>query len=130
MKRIPEDPPSGVRLRDDAAVIRATQAAAVGLEIGGRRAQTRDMSERMTRLAGDIRALADGLGTSSVRRPSTSERLRWEWLASTSTVLDGAPERRIADEAVRTLEAALEDADEDLASKLRRAVAQCRALVA
>jgi hypothetical protein len=129
MKRIPDDPPSGVRLRDDAAFIRATQAAAVGLEIGGRRAQTRDMSERMTRLACDIRALAEGLGT-SVRRPSTSERLRWEWLASTSTVLDGGPERRIADEAVRTLEAALEDADEDLAPKLRRAVAQCRALVA
>ena len=46
-------------------------------------------------------------------RSTTSERMRWEWLASTAALLDGGAEGRIADEVNRHLAVA-----EDLASRL------------
>jgi hypothetical protein len=67
-------------------------------------------------LAEEARAIAQAVAArvpGGVRKPATSERMRWEWLASTAALLDGGAEGRVAGEANRHLAIA-----EDLAARL------------
>lgn len=112
---IPEDRESGVRLRDDRRegsnddlrkVAEAMQSASLGFDVCARRATEKGVAARMSRLADEARAIAEAAAakvTGGVRKPTTSERMRWEWLASTAALLDGGVEGRIADEANRHL---------------------------
>ena len=143
MKTIPREPESGVRLRDVApddsidgvrSVASAAQAAAVGFDVCARRARTKDVIERMTRLAIEARAHAEHAGArvpGGIRKPTTSERMRWEWLASTAALLDGGVEGRLAEEATRLLGIAAEAAeridDDALVRRIERLAATSRA---
>lgn len=142
MKTIPREAESGVRLRDVASedstddvrsVASAAQAAAVGFHVCARRARTKAVMQRMTKLADEARALAEDAGArvpGGVRKPTTSERMRWEWLASTAALLDGGAEGRLAEEAIRLLEiaaAAAERIDDDaLVRRIERLAATSR----
>lgn len=111
----------------------ATLAAANGFEVCGKRARTKDVALRMASLATDARALAGAIGAcvpGGVRKPSTSERLRWEWLASTAALLDGGAEGRVADEANRHLTAASTAAARVDDDELRDLVARVHTLAA
>lgn len=145
---VPKERESGVRLRgveapveasveELRAIASATQAAYLGFEVCARRAATRDVAERMTWLADEARAIAASVGArvpGGLRRPSTSERMRWEWLASTAALLDGGAEGRLAEEASRHLLAAAElaaRADEDgLLRRIERLAATSRPVAA
>jgi hypothetical protein len=58
-------------------------------------------------IAGAVTA-AEAYGVDARPRHRTGERLRWEWLASTATVVDGAADERILAECARILAAAVE----------------------
>jgi hypothetical protein len=118
---VPLDRTSGTRLRGEAdledladgdvvsearTIARACHEAAAGLGVCARRCVSADLAARLAEVATHAHAAAEAasaLVPDGVRRPSTSERLRWEWLASTAATLDEAPERRVAEEAVRHL---------------------------
>ncbi len=146
---VPRERESGVRLRSDApaaspedlrAFAAAAEAAALGLSVCARRARARDVAEEAASLAATT--LADAarvkdLVPGGMRRPSTSERLRWEWLASTASLLDGGAERRLAEEIGRHLAIAADvaarlDGEQpavaDAAERLRSAASFCRSL--
>jgi hypothetical protein len=114
----------------------ALLAATLGFEVCARRAHTKDVGARMTALAEEVRAVAESIVArvpGGVRKPSTSERMRWEWLASTAALLDGGIEGRIADEANRHLAIAARAAakidDADLAARIDVLAATSRAVV-
>lgn len=147
---IPRERESSVRLRSERAAIdaddlralaTATDAAAQGLSVCARRAGSREVAADAAALAqtlGALAARAKERVPGGMRRASTSERLRWEWLASTAALLDGGAERRIAEEVARhlaqaeTVAARLDDDDglEDASEHLRRAAVFCRSLAA
>lgn len=93
-------------------VAEACAAAAVGLDACAKHAHDRALAGESSELAREHRALADELAGvaaslgAGARRSSTCERLRWEWLASTAGVLDGAPDTRLFTECLRTQECA------------------------
>jgi hypothetical protein len=58
-------------------------------------------------IAGAV-AAAEACGVDARPRHRTGERLRWEWLASTATVVDGAADEWILAECARILAAAVE----------------------
>lgn len=144
---IPKERESGVRLRDERRagsiddlrkLAEAMQSAAIGFDVCARRAGEKKVAARMTALANEARAIAEAAATKvagGVRRPSTSERMRWEWLASTAALLDGGIEGRIADEADRHLAlaedcAARLDRDDAIVARIARLAATSRALAA
>jgi hypothetical protein len=117
---VPRDRESGVRLAaapvtrslgpgsvDELRTLAcALHASAVGFEVCARRARTQASATRMTKVAANARAIAEEASArvpGGVRRPTTSERMGWEWLASTAALLDGGAEGRLADEANRHL---------------------------
>lgn len=58
-------------------------------------------------LSAHIAGLALSLGSTPPRTKATcGERLRWEWLASSARLLDGAPDERLLAECARAREAA------------------------
>jgi hypothetical protein len=145
---IPKERESGIRLRDDGAetsstagsiddlraIASAAQAAHLGFDVCARRARTKDTAQKMIRLAGEARAITETVSErlpEGVRRPTTSERMRWEWLASTAALLDGGAEGRLSEEANRHLTIALSAAarveDHDLVGRLERLAATSRA---
>lgn len=92
------------------AIASALMTAAAGFDVCARRARTNDVATRMAALAAQTKRTADdasALVPGGVRRLSTSERLRWEWLASTAALLDGGAESRLCDEANRHVAAAV-----------------------
>jgi hypothetical protein len=125
-RSIPRERVSGVRLREapsDASVpssadvarviARACHAAASGLDVTARRGGDAGVSAQLVRAAQRTRTAAEAaaaLVPEGVRAPSMSERLRWEWLASTAALVDGAPERRLVEEAYRRVRDAAEAA--------------------
>lgn len=147
---IPKERESGVRLRDaDAsseatrstealrAIASAAQAAYLGFEVCARRAVTKETAARMTWLADEARAIANAAGErvpGGFRKPTTSERMRWEWLASTAALLDGGAEGRVAAEASRHLMVAASSAarmdDAGLVRRIERLAATSRAAAA
>lgn len=82
-------------------------------------------------LAAHVVGLALSLGHTPPRTKSTcGERLRWEWLASSARLLDGAPEERLLAECARTQLAADRAAaavHTDAAVKLHPAMRQIHA---
>ena len=48
-------------------------------------------------------AAAAAVGIDARPRARTCDRLRWEWLASTATVVDGSPDGRLLSECARIL---------------------------
>lgn len=148
---VPHDRESGVRLRgarpvagdpeDLRAFAAAAEAAAQGLAVCARRARSREIAEQSALLGEAMRTAAERakeLVPGGVRRPTTSERLRWEWLASTGSLLDGGAERRLAGELARHLTIASEaaarlDPDDparlEAAERVHEAASFCRALV-
>jgi hypothetical protein len=89
---------------------------ATGYGICARRAREADVADVAASLSTLHRAIADELAAflataraSVPRTKSTcSERLRWEWLASTGLLVDGAPERPVLADCAR-IERAAED---------------------
>lgn len=145
---VPSDRESGIRLREDRAahehgseeqrrIAAAMQSASLGFDVCARRATDRKNAERMTWLAGEARAIAELVAdkvAGGVRRPTTSERMRWEWLASTAALLDGGADGRIAEEANRHLAIAEESAaridDDEVLDRIARLAATSRAAAA
>jgi hypothetical protein len=134
---VPRSPESGVRLREGSSdehrkIAEAMQSASLGFDVCARRASAKEIAERMTLLAREARAIADVAGTKvgGVRKPTTSERMRWEWLASTATLIDGGVEGRISDEANRHLTIAEESAgradDDEILDRIARLAATSR----
>lgn len=145
---VPLERESGVRLRDDAheaphrcehlrRIAEAAQAASIGFDVCARRACTKDLAERMTWLADEARAIAERAAAKvpgGVRRPTTSERMRWEWLASTAALIDGEADGRLAAESNRHLAIAEESAaridDDELLDSIARLATTSRAAAA
>ncbi len=65
-------------------------------------------------------------------RPRTCERLRWEWLASTATVVAGCPDARLIAECARILAetdtSAVRDLGEAITARFRLATAEAYSL--
>lgn len=149
---VPCERESGVRLREDRpsttganpddlrALATAADAASLGLAACARRARSPEVAEKTAALGESMKivaARARELVPGGMRRASTSERLRWEWLASTASLLDGGPERRLAAEVERHLAIAadvaarLDSDDPELLvapERIRVAALFCRAL--
>jgi hypothetical protein len=87
------------------AITSACTAAAVGFELCALRTHDETIAVAATNAAAFLRSLASETGVDARPRARTCDRLRWEWLASTGTVLDGAPDRRLASECARLLAA-------------------------
>lgn len=134
---VPRERESGIRLRDERGdgsddhrrIAEAAQSASLGFDVCARRAGTKELAERMTWLAGEARAIAESAAAKvpgGVRRPTTSERMRWEWLASVGG--------RVAEESGRHLaiaeELATSLAEEDLVDRIERLAATSRAVAA
>ncbi|MBX3205034.1 MAG: hypothetical protein KF764_08185 [Labilithrix sp.] len=92
------------------AIVSACSAAAAGFDLCARRADDETIAVAARSAASFLRALLDatvavarGHGVEVRPRARTCERLRWEWLASTATVLDGSPSGRLLSECARIL---------------------------
>lgn len=70
----------------------------------------RSMAFEQGVLADEVARLAATLGAQSIPKGHTSDRLRWEWLASTATVLDGTSDVRLLAECVRMMREACDAA--------------------
>jgi hypothetical protein len=101
--------------RTDAArkVAQACAALAAGLDVWAKhlddaaaRAAARDLALEhralVPLLASETGAFAGAAAAAFV--PRTCDRLRWEWLASTSALLDGAPDARLLAECARLVD--------------------------
>lgn len=140
---VPPERESGVRLREETSyeelrtIASAAQAASIGFDVCARRARTKEVAKRMASLAEEARAIAEAVAADvpgGLRRPTTSERMRWEWLASTAALIDGGPEGRLAEEAGRHLAIAVSSAvrvdDRELRDRIDRLAAIGRASAA
>jgi hypothetical protein len=141
---VPEDRESGIRLRGESVddvdlrrIAEAAQAASLGFDVCAKRAGTKELGARMTSLADEARSIAEAAAAKvpgGVRRPTTSERMRWEWLASTATLLDGGAEGRVAQESNRHLALAEASAarldDDELLQRIEELAASSRAAAA
>jgi len=91
------------------ALVSACARLATGYDLCARRSRDVRVADVSGSLATLYRAVTDELaaflassGASVPRTKSTcSERLRWEWLASTGRLMDGSPERQVVLECVR-----------------------------
>ncbi|MBX3188298.1 MAG: hypothetical protein KF819_14865 [Labilithrix sp.] len=120
----------------------ACSALTAGFTASAKHARDAHVAEEALTLAEVHRALQDeiaavGAPLGLVSRPtSTSERLRWEWLASTAAALDGAPDARMLQECARLERDALAAASalaalpfQSVAAALRRAWAMLERLL-
>ncbi|HVH45686.1 MAG TPA: hypothetical protein VM925_25200 [Labilithrix sp.] len=92
------------------AMMSACGAAAVGFELCARRTQDHTIAVAARSAAAFLRQLCSAVlvasadrGISARSRGRTGDRLRWEWLASTATILDGKPDHRLLSECARIL---------------------------
>jgi hypothetical protein len=131
------------RLAESAlSVTSACAAAAAGFELCARRTRDATIGVAAASAAGVVRALSASIVTGAEARhidarprPRTCDRLRWEWLFSTGTVVDGHPERRLLAECARILGDTLAAAatlraglGEEIAARLRLASAEAHSL--
>ncbi len=152
-------PPSGRRLRRSPklsapeiatkfrALVAACAASVAGLEACARHAHDAALKRRVSDAAAGQRTAADELlslahahGVECRTTPPTGERLRWEWLASTAGILDGAPDVRLFEECkssleracdtIRTLEGGVGDAAAVTLCRLRERLEDALAVVA
>ena len=94
------------------SIATACNAAVGGFDLCARRTQDETIAVAAQNAAAHLRSLfhatieaAAAKGIDARPRARTCDRLRWEWLASTATVLDGAPDRRLLSECARLLAA-------------------------
>ncbi len=92
------------------AIASACSAAAVGFQLCASRTEVDTIAVAARNAASFLRSLqeatvevAKALGIDARPRARTCDRLRWEWLASTAMILDGAPDERLATECARIL---------------------------
>jgi hypothetical protein len=93
-----------------ATLAAACTSAATGLELLVRRTREPSIAAAAKGAADNLRSVA-GLavseaasrGLDALPRARTGDRLRWEWLASTASVLDGAADERVLEECARVL---------------------------
>lgn len=92
-------------------VASALQSAAYGFELGAQKTRDEASAVEMTREAASLRAgvelvvvAAKTAGVDLQARVRMSDRLRWEWVASTAMMLDGRVEPRVLLECTRVLD--------------------------
>ncbi len=92
-------------------VASALQSTAYGLELGAQKTRDEAIAVTMTREAASLRAgvelvvvAAKTAGVDLQARVRMSDRLRWEWVASTAMMLDGRVEPRVLLECTRVLD--------------------------
>jgi len=92
-------------------VASALQSAAYGFELGAQKTRDEAIAVAMTREAASLRAgvelvivAAKTAGVDLEGRVRMSDRLRWEWVASTAMMLDGRVEPRVLLECTRVLD--------------------------
>jgi hypothetical protein len=86
----------------------AASDAALGLDVCAKRSRSPIVQARASELAQRCRALALAMGP--VMRTRMADRMRWEWLASTASLLEPTPERRIVAECLQVFDPALDAA--------------------
>lgn len=93
----------------------ACSSLALGYSVTAKHARDEQIADRAIILADTYRSisallagLARSLGDEPTLRTKATcgERLRWEWIASSARIMDGAPEGRLLDECARTQRAA------------------------
>jgi hypothetical protein len=109
-----------------ATLASACTSAATGFELLVRRTREPSIAAAATGAAAHLRsvaaaAVADAASRGLDARPRarTGDRLRWEWLASTASVLDGTADQRILEECARVLGDALPTVTRALAPRGR-----------
>jgi hypothetical protein len=119
----------------------ACSAAAMGFELCAVRTRDETIAVAVRGAAAFLRSLqravvtaARSQGIDARPRARTCDRLRWEWLASTASVLDPTPDGRLASECARLL-TELEVSSttwlpERIVGRLRMALAEARSLAA
>ena len=92
------------------SIATACNAAAGGFDLCARRTQDETIAVATRNAAGFLRSLSEATiaaaaarGIDARPRARTCDRLRWEWLASTATVVDGTPDGRLLSECARIL---------------------------
>ncbi len=123
------------------SIAAACIAASGGFDLCARRTQDETIAVAAASAAAHLRVLFDATvaaaaatGIDARPRARTCDRLRWEWLASTATVLDGAPDARLLAECARILDAV--DAGgavvlgEGIAARFQIATAEAHSLAA
>ena len=133
--------PNGLGKLPDAAlaVASACNAASVGFDLCARRTQDERIAVAAKSAARFLRSLLDATiaaastwGIDARPRARTCERLRWEWLASTATVVDGCPDVRLIAECARILAetdtSAARDLGEAITARFRVATAEAYSL--
>lgn len=135
---------NGAGARGTAATTCAS--VALGFDICARRTRDGNIAVAAESAARNLRSLAEALrlaestpraahdtGRDAGIRPHTGQRLRWEWLASTATLVDGRADRRLLSECATTLADAVATFDPELlgdalAARLRVASAEAFSL--
>lgn len=123
------------------AMVSACDAAAAGFDLCARRTDDETIAVAARSAAGCVRALSDAtvsaaraLGIDARPRARTGDRLRWEWLASTATVVDGSADGRLLAECARILAevdaSAAAGLGEEIGARLRLASAEAYSLAA
>ncbi len=92
------------------AIASACAACVAGLELCARRTRDEKIAVAARDAAGSLRSLQEATiaaaaarGVDARPRARTCDRLRWEWLASTATVVDGSADARLLSECARIL---------------------------
>ena len=103
-------PSGGASRRAALAMTSACAAAAMGFDLCASRTRDETISVAASSAAVYLRSLqkravaaARSAGVDARPRARTCDRLRWEWLASTASMLDRTPDRRLVDECARVL---------------------------
>ena len=109
--------PSAALIETARAITASCSAAIAGFELCVHRTGDATLAVAAGSAAAFLRVLreatiaaAETHGIDAEARSRTCERLRWEWLASTATVVDGVPDGRLLSECARILANALESA--------------------
>jgi hypothetical protein len=121
------------------AIASACSAAAVGFDLCAVRTPDDMIAVAAKSAAAFLRSLldatvaaADSAGIDARPRARTGDRLRWEWLASTATILDGAPDGRLVSECARILSevdsVAAIGLEDGIAARFRLALAEAHSL--
>jgi hypothetical protein len=91
-------------------LVSAASSAVIGFDLCARRTRDKTIAVAAENAAASLRSLVEatteiggGLQANAAPRARTGERLRWEWLASTAMVVDGAAEGRLLSECARIL---------------------------
>ncbi len=123
------------------AITSTCNAAIAGFELCARRTHDVTIAVAATSAADFLRVLVEATiaaaaerGIDAVARARTGDRLRWEWLASTATVVDGTSDARLLGEGARlvpeTVTAAVNvgELGESIGARLRVASAEAYSL--